>query len=137
MNLSHNRHDINTNNIDINDNDISGYNFAHLQDDHGYNNNEFQSSRRQSSINNEDDYDYAIELLPDNEYREAAEALPSIIDFDDEDLFDKLYSNSNEDRENRYGYDTRGAAAGNVFIYLSIYLLVYLLVYLSRIIPNI
>lgn len=103
--------DMNSSNID--NDEISGYNFSHLEDN-GYNTNEFQSSRRLSSINNEDDYDYAIELLPDNEYREAAEALPNIIDFDDEDLFDNLYSSNNEDRENslnRYGYDTRGAAA--------------------------
>ena len=41
---------------------------------------------RPSTLFNEDDYDYAIELLPDDEYRQAAEALPDIVDFDEVEL---------------------------------------------------
>ncbi len=36
---------------------------------------------RVSSVFNEDDYDYALELRHDDEYRQAAEALPEITDF--------------------------------------------------------
>jgi hypothetical protein len=41
---------------------------------------------RLSMMLNEDDYDYALELSPDDEYRQAAEALPRLVDFDDIDL---------------------------------------------------
>lgn len=41
---------------------------------------------RPSTLFNEDDFDYAIELLPDDEYRQAAEALPEIVDFDEVEL---------------------------------------------------
>lgn len=41
---------------------------------------------RQSLLYNEDDYDYAIELCPDDEYRQTVAALPKIVDFDELDL---------------------------------------------------
>ena len=36
---------------------------------------------RPSTFANEDDYDYALELVPDEEYRQAAEELANIADF--------------------------------------------------------
>jgi len=45
---------------------------------------------RQSLLMNEDDFDYAIELKPDDEYRQVAEALPQLVDFDEIDLEDLL-----------------------------------------------
>lgn len=64
--------------------DLSG--FAHLEDDAEYASS-LPPALRPSTALNEDDYDYAIELTPDDEYRQAAEALHSVSDFDDEDLF--------------------------------------------------
>eukprot|EP01038_Epipyxis_sp_PR26KG_P004369 gene4369-6181_t len=52
-----------------------------VKDRNGGINNKFD--RRLSMIMNEDDYDFAVELRPDDEYRQVAEALPSIIDFDE------------------------------------------------------
>ena len=45
---------------------------------------------RQSTCMNEDDYDYAIELSRDDEYRQAADALPNIAELDDVDDDDLL-----------------------------------------------
>ena len=42
-------------------------------------------SGRQSHAENDDDYDYALELQPDNEYRTVADILPSIGDYSDLD----------------------------------------------------
>ncbi len=59
---------------------------------------------RLSSVFNEDDYDYALELRHDDEYRQAAEALPEITDF------------QNLERVLRLGnkeYDSR-VAVGNI-----------------------
>lgn len=62
-------------------------------------------NKRQSLLLNEDDFDYAIELKPDDEYRQTAESLPQIVDFDEID-FDGVYeelamysstTNKNED----------------------------------------
>ena len=44
------------------------------------------NANRLSMLLNEDDYDYALELGPDDEYRQAAEALPKLVDFDDIEL---------------------------------------------------
>ena len=44
------------------------------------------SNQRRSLLLNEDDYDYAIELIPDDQYRLVAEVSDDIIDFDDVDL---------------------------------------------------
>ncbi|KAJ1405776.1 hypothetical protein B484DRAFT_423931, partial [Ochromonadaceae sp. CCMP2298] len=41
---------------------------------------------RQSLLFNEDDFDYALELRPDDEYRQVAEALPQLVDFDEIDV---------------------------------------------------
>ena len=45
---------------------------------------------RQSLLMNEDDFDYALELKPNDEYRQVAEALPQLVDFDEIDLEDLL-----------------------------------------------
>lgn len=58
---------------------------------------------RPSVLFNEDDFDYALELQPDDEYRQVAEALPQVLDFDeieldDTDLIDgSLYQTYNTD----------------------------------------
>jgi hypothetical protein len=39
---------------------------------------------------NEDDFDYALELKPDDEYRQVAEALPQLVDFEEIDLEDLM-----------------------------------------------
>ena len=54
-------------------------------DDQEYNPNEGLNVGRQSTCMNEDDYDYAIELKRDDEYRQAADALPNIAELDDVD----------------------------------------------------
>lgn len=45
---------------------------------------------RQSLLMNEDDFDYALELKPDDEYRQVAEALPQLVDFEEIDLEDLI-----------------------------------------------
>lgn len=45
---------------------------------------------RQSLSMNEDDFDYALELKPDDEYRQVAEALPQLVDFEEIDLEDLM-----------------------------------------------
>ena len=40
--------------------------------------------RRTSYSLNDDEFDYALELKPDDEYRQAAEALQAVRDFDEE-----------------------------------------------------
>lgn len=47
---------------------------------------------RLSSFLNEDDFDYALELRPDDEYRLVAEKLPQILDFEELDLNDPKYA---------------------------------------------
>jgi len=42
---------------------------------------------RVSSVMNEDDYDYALVLCPDDEYRKAAKLLGNITDFQDADEY--------------------------------------------------
>ena len=45
---------------------------------------------RHSLLMNEDDFDYALELKPDDEYRQVAEALPQLVDFEEIDLEDLM-----------------------------------------------
>ena len=52
-------------------------------DDQEYNAIERLETGRQSTCMNEDNYDYAIELNRDDEYRQAADALPNIAELDD------------------------------------------------------
>lgn len=52
-------------------------------DDQEYNDIERLETGRQSTCMNEDNYDYAIELNRDDEYRQAADALPNIAELDD------------------------------------------------------
>lgn len=59
-------------------------------DDQEYNAIERLETGRQSTCMNEDDYDYAIELNRDDEYRQAADALPNIAELDDVDDDDLL-----------------------------------------------
>ena len=47
----------------------------------------FPSMGRPSAVQNEDDYDYAIELTPDDEYRKSAQVLGNITDFEDADEY--------------------------------------------------
>ena len=44
-------------------------------------------SGRLSSVHNEDDYDYALVLMPDDEYRKAAKVVGNISDFGDADEY--------------------------------------------------
>jgi hypothetical protein len=41
------------------------------------------STGRTSTSMNDDDFDYALELCPDEEYRRVAEVVPSVVDFND------------------------------------------------------
>ena len=59
-------------------------------DDEEYFTVERGNMNRHSTCMNEDDYDYAIELKMDDEYRQAADALPSIAELDDVDDDDLL-----------------------------------------------
>lgn len=54
----------------------------------------FPSMGRPSIIGNEDDYDYAIELFPNDEYRLVAKDADNIINFDeiDEETIQKYHS---------------------------------------------
>ena len=57
---------------------------------------------RISSVMNEDDYDYALVLQPDDEYRKAAKVLGNITDFQDADeyidtLLEEMCLNSDDD----------------------------------------
>lgn len=65
----------------------------------------FHSMRgRVSSVSNEDDYDYALELRHDDEYRQAAEALPEITDFQN---LERVLRLGNKEYDNR-------VAVGNI-----------------------
>ena len=65
-------------------------------EDHG----DFSSSRRLSTSANEDDYDYALELRADDEYRQAAEHLYNITDFEDcENYLESLLTEQDEERQ--------------------------------------
>ena len=59
-------------------------------DDEEYFTVERGNMNRHSTCMNDDDYDYAIELKMDDEYRQAANALPSIAELDDVDDDDLL-----------------------------------------------
>eukprot|EP01031_Cornospumella_fuschlensis_P037259 gene37259-45232_t len=43
-------------------------------------------NRRPSAVFNDDDFDYALELRPDDEYRQVAELLPDIVGFDEVEI---------------------------------------------------
>jgi hypothetical protein len=60
---------------------------------------------RPSVLGNEDEYDYAIELLPDEEYRKSAKILGNISDFEDaEDYIEDLLLNE-DDFDDHLGLD--------------------------------
>ena len=59
-------------------------------DDEEYFTVERGNMNRHSTCMNDDDYDYAIELKMDDEYRQAANSLPSIAELDDVDDDDLL-----------------------------------------------
>lgn len=48
---------------------------------------DFPALGRPSCTSNDDDYDFAMELVPNDEYRQVAEALDDIVDFDAIDAF--------------------------------------------------
>ena len=75
---------------------------------------------RLSTLQNDDDYDYAIELVPDDEYRKAAKILGNISDFEDADEYienllvqiDEEEEEEEEDEEGEGAPSTGGHNSG-------------------------